>query len=127
MDLIAIPECNGYFTDGFGNIFSTRRGGLHQMQPHDHYGNHSNQPYKRLTIEGKSQFVHRIVARVLVGRKLLDNEHVNHKDGNASNNALSNLEIVTHQENVQHATINKLYCHGRAWYAARGLSDPEGE
>lgn len=50
--------------------------------------------------DGKNHFVHRLMAKTfLAGEK----EHVNHKDGNKQNNALSNLEWATPAENTQHA------------------------
>ncbi len=58
-----------------------------------------NQVYKTVT-------VHKLVALAFIGKRL-DGMEVNHKDGNKSNNCLSNLEYVTPSENTQHA-----YDHG---------------
>lgn len=127
LGLIEIPGLDGYFTDGNGRIYSTKRGAVPKlMTDYDHYGNHSSQPHKRLKIGGKLQLAHRVIARVICGRELLASELVNHVDGCTANNSLSNLEIVTHKENVQHAVSNGLYCSGAAWYAARGVGFPEG-
>lgn len=41
-----------------------------------------------------------------------DGLEINHKDGNRSNNKLSNLEIITHAQNTTHAYQNGL-AHGR--------------
>jgi hypothetical protein len=126
-DLIEIPEMEGYYTDGNGALYSTKRyASPRLLRQSDHYGNNTVQPYKRLKIGGKARLAHRVIASVHVGRQLRRGEHVNHIDGNAINNALSNLEVVTHQENVLHAVKNNLYCSGADWYAARGLRCPEG-
>lgn len=50
----------------------------------------------------RTEYVHRLVAGAFI-RELEESEVVNHMDGNRQNNALSNLEIVSHKENIQHA------------------------
>ena len=57
-----------------------------------------------LTHEGKrkNQFIHRLLAQAFIPNPL-SKAHVNHLDGNKTNNLLSNLEWATPQENSQHA------------------------
>ena len=120
MNLLSIPKHTEYYTDGNGNIISTKRNKIKTLTPHLNYGRSKN-PYMRVKVSGKLYLVHRLIASILVGRELYENEYVNHIDGNTQNNSLSNLEIVTHIENVQHAVENKLYCQGKEWYKARNL------
>jgi hypothetical protein len=56
---------------------------------------------------GRSFLVHRIVAAVFLG-PIPEDEQVNHKDGDKTNNAVSNLEYVTRSGNVRHAMANRL-------------------
>lgn len=55
----------------------------------------------------KNNYIH-----ILVASHFIDNENnfpqVNHKDGNKSNNQVSNLEWITNAGNVQHAIKNNL-------------------
>lgn len=53
----------------------------------------------------KTYRVHRLVVQEFLGDRELV---VNHKDGDKTNNDLSNLEYCTQAENVQHATVNDL-------------------
>lgn len=48
----------------------------------------------------KQRMIHRIVMEAFYGKSQLE---VNHKDGNKANNALANLEYVTHSENQLHS------------------------
>jgi hypothetical protein len=56
----------------------------------------------------KSAFTHRLLAKAFIPNPK-DKPEVNHKDGDPSNNDLSNLEWVTKAENVAHAQANYLY------------------
>lgn len=62
--------------------------------------------YLRVSIHGKYQFIHRLVANAFIPNP--DNKpQVNHKDTDKLNNNKSNLEWMTNIENTIHAyTIN---------------------
>lgn len=57
----------------------------------------------------KFYLVHRLVMSAFYGES---NLHVNHIDGNKSNNSIENLEYCTIQENNHHAKVNNLVAHG---------------
>ena len=50
----------------------------------------------------KHFYVHRLVAEAFIGH-IAEGMEVNHKDGDKSNNDVSNLEIVTAKQNILHA------------------------
>ena len=50
----------------------------------------------------KEKSVHRLVVNAFIS-EIPDSMEVNHKDGNKQNNAVENLEIVTHKENMVHS------------------------
>lgn len=52
--------------------------------------------------------VHRLVAKAFLGLTDEEKLEVNHKDGNTSNNQLSNLELVSRQQNIDHAIATGL-------------------
>ena len=63
-----------------------------------------------LTKNGKSKTfaVHRLVARTFLDYDY-NSLQVNHIDGNKENNKLSNLELLTHKENIRHAYSTGLF------------------
>jgi len=59
--------------------------------------------YVPVRIQGKRHLMHRIVAQAFNLPRREDQDQVNHKDGNPSNNCITNLEWVSVSENVQHS------------------------
>ena len=120
LNLTPIPDLPNYLVDESGRIFSIKRGSPRLLSHGKHYGR-GTKPYLRVKTAGATRLAHRLVASVFVGRQLYPHEFVNHKKADTMDNRPSNLEIVTHAQNVEHAIINKLYCSGAAWREARGL------
>jgi len=60
----------------------------------------------------KNHFIHRLLGQGFIPNPL-NKPHINHIDGNKTNNTLANLEWATEQENSQHAVDNNLttYIH----------------
>ena len=99
---------NRYFITDTGELYRKECGKLTRLNgcnPKNEKG------YIRSTlatdIGGVKKFsVHRLVMNEFVGPSELE---VNHKDGNKTNNSLTNLEYVTGDENKHHAAITGLY------------------
>lgn len=71
--------------------------------------------------------VQRLVMLAFVG-ELPDGQEVNHKDGNKANNHVSNLEYVTHRENIIHSfrELNRIETVPRGERAAHAkLTEPQ--
>lgn len=63
--------------------------------------------YYQILLGGKKYYVHRIVAELFVKNPAVNfKKQVNHIDSNRANNNFTNLEWVSHAENVSHATKN---------------------
>lgn len=66
----------------------------------------NNSGYIQYYLDGKWEKSHRLVAKCFIPNEDGKTE-VNHKDRDKENNDVSNLEWVTHSENIQHAQDNK--------------------
>lgn len=120
-DLINIPALNGYYTDGKGLIFSTKQSAYPKpLKQHLHKAR-GKKRYMRVKAGDKCHLSHRLIASIHIGRALNSDEVVNHKNGVTIDNTISNLEVLSHRENVSHAVQNGLYCSGEEWYKARGI------
>lgn len=123
LELLTVPGMERYMVDAEGNIYSNCK----QVEPkklkcYKHFGKSRN-PYQRLKMNGKLYLAHRVIVSAMIGRQLNPGEFVNHIDGNTLNNKQSNLEVVTHQQNVQHAVLNNLHPKGEAWHTARATTE----
>lgn len=91
------PGLSRYFVDEYGTVYWQYQSNFREMTSRL---NTNGYPY--ILIQGHKKLVHRVVAMAYLpnpeGKKC-----VNHKDGDKLNNALSNLEWVTHSENMKHA------------------------
>ena len=87
-----------------GEIINNRNGKKLKPQP-------NGKGYLRISIGGKLQFVHRLVAEKYIPNPE-NKPQVNHKDGNKLNNSVENLEWVSNMENRQHAVKNLLHLSG---------------
>ena len=94
----------------------------------NHNGRHvkpqmNGKGYLRVSIGGKLQFVHRLVAEKYIPNPE-NKSQVNHIDGNKLNNSVDNLEWVTNLENRRHAVENDLHLKGeKCPYAKLTASD----
>jgi len=58
--------------------------------------------YKKIRLKDRSsKDEHRIIMEKRLGRKLLSNEVIHHKDGNGKNNSEDNLELMTRQAHAR--------------------------
>lgn len=87
----------GYYIDEQGNVYKFS----HKMSSY----NNGIGYYQIKLLSNKTRktfYVHRLVWETFKG-KIPKGYEINHKDHNKANNDLSNLELVTHSENVKKA------------------------
>lgn len=89
-----IPNHEDYLVSDHGRIVSLRTGLMKQ--------NTNSRGYVIVSIDGKSQRLHRLIADVFI-KNPDGKEFVNHIDGNKENNAVTNLEWCTNSENQKHS------------------------
>lgn len=59
--------------------------------------------YLYITLPNSTHTVHRLVAKAFLNTDNISDKEVNHKNSNRSDNNVSNLEWLTHSQNVQDA------------------------
>jgi hypothetical protein len=89
-----INGCEGYSVSSHGRLMNSKNKMF--------LGNTGEQGYVRVSINEKLYRMHTLVAHAF-HENPENKPHVNHKDGNRSNNHVDNLEWCTRSENMQHA------------------------
>ena len=92
-----------YEVSNWGNIRNKQT-----LAPLATYSNGKGQGYLKTKIQDTSGvrralYIHQLVAFYFLPEQP-ENTEVNHKDGNFKNNSISNLEYLTHADNVRHYT-----------------------
>lgn len=98
---------NRYIVNSDGSIISKRLG--RPLKPYK-----GTSGYLRFMLYTESGPTNKAVHRAVAERYIPnpeDKPEVNHIDGNKENNAVSNLEWVTHKENIKHAYTLGLKCN----------------
>ena len=86
-----------YYVNRNGEVYSSINGIIKKKKATLH-----SRGYMYVRTAKKNYQLHRIVACAFIER-IEGKDFVNHKDGNKQNNDVSNLEWVTHKENIEHA------------------------
>lgn len=95
-----------YFVTSWGRIFSIKTKELSPLV--------GKRGYRTLRTMTKNLSVHQLVAKAFI--KNPENKlYINHKDGNKTNNNITNLEWCTAKENYHHAINTGLLVPGEPW------------
>ena len=118
-ELFEIPDFTGYIADKKGNIYSMLPRGCRNRFDRSKWLKEPKKLNYRITKTGycrvymrrdstnarEDVYVHRIIAQLFIPN--LDNlSDVNHKDNNPSNNAVENLEWLSHKDNLEYGFIH---------------------
>jgi hypothetical protein len=125
----AIEGHDGYEVSSLGRVrsFWTRGGRRRRIgtEPWMLRLASSRQGYQLVVMRGKTYGVSPLVARAFLGDPPTPAHEVNHKQPPKSNDAVSNLEYVTHSENVLHAYRTGLMPDRKGENSARAKLDDE--
>ena len=98
----------GYYEiDTDGNIYVVKTGEMRNLKVH---GNYVYCTCVGITRKYTHVSVHRALGYAFLG--LTPELEINHINGNGIDNRLENLEVVTHQQNIEHSIENDLAAKG---------------
>ena len=100
-----IPGYSGYWITKDGSIYSDRSGSIIELKTRVSQSGYISATVTGDDLKRTSLGIHRLLALAYL-EKTEEQTEVNHKDGDKSNNNLSNLEWCTHSENETHKVHN---------------------
>lgn len=106
-----IDEAPNYQVSNHGRVQNRTTGRMLKYSP-------TNKGYPKVTLAKDGKYVQRVVHRLVATffiPKIEGKPEVNHIDGNKNNPQSSNLEWVTHAENLKHAMKTGLVRKLRSW------------
>lgn len=109
-----IPGLEGYAATTNGRIFSLNP---RRRNPAEIHGTVYGRGYRNVTIEGKSFYVHRLVALTFLGPPPKDKPYACHNDGNGGNNRIENLRWDSQRGNLSDCESHGTLQHGEKHYA----------
>jgi len=71
------------------------------------YTHPDGRKYRRIFLQGKCYFVHRIIYHMMNGYSLRQDQQIDHKNGDGLDNRLDNLRVCTNQQNSQNKCVPK--------------------
>lgn len=95
---LKIPDQENYLASSLGEIISLASGEPKVLKPYT-----LKNGYDTVCLQGKTTYVHRLVAQAFYQQIDPARSQVNHLDGCPQNNKVTNLEWVTPAENIEHA------------------------
>jgi hypothetical protein len=96
---LQVPRWPAYWVSALGRVYSEHSGRL--LTPY------TNETDDYLVVklyrngDSKQVYVHWLVATCFIERGSLSGKVVHHKDGDAFNNSVSNLEVLTEEEHIE--------------------------
>ena len=120
MSLVA-TRFEGYFIDSITHeVFSNKRGKMYKLKQSFVKDTRKINPKRYIQVGVKGcNLLHRLIADTFI--KCVDGLTVNHINGDTLDNSLSNLEVITIEENQKHAKdfglLAKGETHGKAKYS----------
>lgn len=121
-----IKEINGfpdYYITDCGDVYSAKRGGWKKRKPtpdKDGYLTIAISPDGNLT--RKTFKIHRLVVEYFLTSDITGLD-VNHKNGVKWDNRMSNLELVTHSQNMKHAAEKNFLPRGEKIWCSKHTED----
>ena len=96
-----IKNCDGYFIESNGDVYSNKKGYLVKLNPYiDSKGNYLSIKLITNNKRRKGFLIHRLVAEHFIDNPM-NLPEVNHKDNNKRNNNVDNLEWCTRKYNLE--------------------------